>query len=302
MKKRLLIFLYIVAILFIPGFSLAAGDGLTISPPIVDIDAKSGQTFNHKIKLTNPTKKLIEVYPTVMNFRSSGEGGEPSFYPVTEEEKNFSLGHWIKFQQTKVALLPEQVVEFEYSILVPEGSEPGGHYGVIFFATEPPTSAQQGNNITISSMIGALIMVRVDGSVIEKGFLEEFKSNKVYFKLPASLNFKVANLGNIHFKPKGDITIRSMGQTEVAKIKVNDGGGSVLPDSVRKFDVQFSKNRFALGLYHAKLALTYGETERTLEGQQSFWVLPIWFLASIGLAILLIIIIIFLRKKKRKRS
>ena len=277
-----------------------SGDGLTISPPILELETKPGETYNQIIKITNPTNNLIEVYPQVMNFRASGEGGEPAFYPATEEEANFSLAQWIKFNQSKVALTPEQVVEFNYSIEVPADAEAGGHYGVIFFATQPPKAEEDQSQISISSMIGSLILAKVPGTIIEKGFLESFKANRIYLKLPATFQVRISNLGNVHFKPRGDITIKGMFGGESDKIQLNQARGNVLPDSIRKFEEKWNPEKIIIGRYTADLRVVYGESEKTLSGQIVFWVLPLWFLLSLGGLILLIVILIIIIKKKRK--
>ena len=277
-----------------------SGDGLTISPPILELETKPGETYNQIIKITNPTNNLIEVYPQVMNFRASGEGGEPAFYPATEEEANFSLAQWIKFNQSKVALTPEQVVEFNYSIEVPADAEAGGHYGVIFFATQPPKAEEDQSQISISSMIGSLILAKVPGTIIEKGFLESFKANRIYLKLPATFQVRISNLGNVHFKPRGDITIKGMFGGESDKIQLNQARGNVLPDSIRKFEEKWNPQKIIIGRYTADLRVVYGESERTLNGQVVFWVLPLWFLLALGGLIISIIVLIIIIKKKRK--
>jgi len=277
-----------------------SGDGLTISPPILELETKPGETYNQIIKITNPTNNLIEVYPQVMNFRASGEGGEPAFYPATEEEANFSLAQWIKFNQSKVALTPEQVVEFNYSIEVPADAEAGGHYGVIFFATQPPKAEEDQSQISISSMIGSLILAKVPGTIIEKGFLESFKANRIYLKLPATFQVRISNLGNVHFKPRGDITIKGMFGGESDKIQLNQARGNVLPDSIRKFEEKWNPEKIIIGRYTADLRVVYGESEKTLDGQVVFWVLPLWFLLALGGLIISIIVLIIIIKKKLK--
>lgn len=277
-----------------------SGEGLTISPPILEFEAKPGQTYEQTIKLTNPTKNLIEVYPRVMNFRAGGEGGEPTFSSLDQGEEKFSLGSWIKVTQPKIALLSEQVVEFKYQIVVPEDAEPGGHYGVMFFATEPPKSDENSSQISISSMIGSLILAKTPGDLIEKGFLEKFSVNKVVFKAPAVFETKIANIGNVHFKPRGEIVIRDMSGTQQEKTVFNQEGGNVLPDSTRKFEQKWSPGKFKVGRFTAKLDVTYGSGEKTLSENLSFWLIPMWLVYSFtGLIVLVITLIIIVKRKRR---
>ncbi len=308
MKKFFKIFLaliflspYLLISLARPAVAAVPGEGLTISPPIFELTLKPGESSSQTIKITNPTQKLMEIYPLVMNFRASGEGGEPAFYPATSEEEKFSLASWIKFNQTKLALTPEQVVEFKYQIQVPNDAEPGGHYGVVFFATEPPKPEQDISQVAIASMIGSLILAKTPGEIIEKGLLEEFVANKFYLKVPVEFTTKIQNTGNIHFKPQGEITIKNWQGKIVDKVAVNLAKGNILPDSTRKFEEKWSPSKWSVGKFTADLSLTYGEPQQNLSGDLSFWLIPLWFIILIGL-ILLIIIVLIIWKIKRKNQ
>lgn len=313
MRKKLFTFSIIIYITFAcliinPASSARAqipGEGLTISPPILELTVKPGETANQTIRVTNPTKSLIEVYPTVMNFHAASEAGEPAFTPASDEEAKFSLANWIKFKQTKLALTPEQVVDFNYQIIAPEDAEPGGHYGVVFFATQPPESKPDLSQVSISSMLGSLILAKVPGAIVEKGFLEKFSTNKFYFKLPTTFEIKIANLGNVHFKPKGDIQIKGLSGAELARIAVNQAAGNVLPDSTRKFEERWEKKGITIGRFTARLSLVYGEAEKTLDGETVFYVVPLWAIIAAAVLILLVILLIVMivrRRKKRKKS
>lgn len=284
----------------------AAGEGLTISPPINELSLKAGEQSQQTIKVTNPTGALMEVYPTVMNFKASGEGGEPAFFPTSDEESKFSVAHWITFSQSKVALAPEQVVDFSYTIDVPADAESGGHYGAIFLATQPPKVESNQSQVSIGSMIGSLILIRVPGPTIEKAYLEKFSSLRFAFAPPVGFETKIANLGNIHFKPKGEILIKDFSGNQVDKLVFNESTGNVLPDSTRKFEnVWGAKSSFLqvpLGRFTADLRVVYGESDKTLSSQIVFWIVPYWAIASLALLVIVIIIAIILIRKKRGRK
>lgn len=281
-------------------FAQLPGEGLTISPPITELSLKEGESSVQTIRITNPTNKLIEVYPRVMNFGAKGEGGEPAFFEATDESAKFSLAKWIEITQSKIALTPEQVVEFKYRINVPKGAEPGGHYGVVFFATEPPKLEDDATKVSIGSMIGSLVMVKVPGQIIEKGFLEDFKTNKAFYtKNKVNLTTRISNLGNVHFKPKGKITIKSFSGKTIETLPFNEQNGNVLPNSTRKFENIWEKKGFLMGRFIADLDLVYGENEKSLQGKISFWIIPLWIII---IAVLILILILFLLWKWRKEK
>lgn len=281
------------------------GQGLTISPPLNEVSMDKGESKKYVVKLTNPTRNVVEVYPEVKDFKAKGEGGEPDFYQATDETTKFALSKWISFSKNKIAIAPEQFVKFEYEISVPESAEPGGHYGVMFFASEPPETRKDVSNVSLASMVGSLVLVKVPGNIQEKGTLENFDTNKFfYLNNNVSFNTRVGNLGNIHFKPKGNIEIKSIFGENVETLSVNDAGGNVLPDSTRKFENKWKSDKFLCGIYKANLGLVYGDSAQKIVSSVTFIIIPWWMLIIIAVFLLLLmtLLIILIRKIRRKRK
>lgn len=282
-------------------FAKLPGEGLTISPPISELTLLPGQSSENIIKINNPTSSIVEVYPKVMNFSSRGENGDPTFSSATDEGQQYSLANWISFSDAKLALTPEQDIEFKYTISVPTNAEPGGHYGVVFFVSEPPEVSESQTQVAISSMLGSLILVKVPGDIKEELILREFSSNVFYLKMPANLTTRIENIGNIHLKPRGDIVIKNMFGSQKTTLDVNPKKGNILPESIRRFDTDFSGSKFSIGRYSANLNVQYGEGNKTLSGKLTFWVIPWWFIVIFVLVITLIIILIVRARKKKER-
>ena len=192
-KKLLLGLLVGIISLSFVGYNCAEaafpGEGLTISPPIVDLKVDEGEILQQTIKVTNPTAELVEVYPQVLDFQASGEGGEPSFYVADTDSDSFSLSKWISFSTSKLALTPEQVVDFTYTITVPTTAEAGGHYGAVFFTTEPEVASSAGSTVSISSMVGSLVLLTVTGDTVEKGMVDSFNVDDVMNLINSWVNF-----------------------------------------------------------------------------------------------------------------
>jgi hypothetical protein len=299
--KYLIVFIF--AVLFaLPVYAQNSGEGLTISPPISDLTLKLGDVSEQTVRLTNPTDKLMEVYPQVQNFRAKGEGGEPDFYPASSDDTNFALASWIKFSQSKIALTPEQVAEFKYQITVPKNAEPGGHYGVVFFATEPPKTDTSSNQVSVASKIGSLILVKIPGDIKESGQLTDFSANKFFFKGPVLFTTRIQNSGNIHFKPKGQIIIKNWQGKSIESIEFNAISGNVLPESTRKFEEKWQPSIWTFGYFSANLALSYGDTNQTLQDKLVFWIIPWWVIVSLIIVIIALMLIIWRRKRKKPKA
>ena len=300
-------------LLVLPCAALAQekSQGLTVSPTTEELSLQPGSRVEATVKVSNPTNRVIEVYPLAMNFTARGETGEPAFYPAQDTEKKFSLADWVQYDQTKIALTPEQVTEWKYKIAVPVDAEPGGHYGVVFFATKPPaeflTPKQKVDisKIGIASMVGTLVLVVVPGAVVESGSIAEFTAPSLMLKPPVNFTVRLENTGNVHFKPKGIITAKNTWGSGQSSVSLNPTGGNILPASTRRFEVKWGRNSFwaPVGRYTAKVRITYGEKEKVLTGTLSFWIIPWWFILAIILFIALVVgLVIWLVLRRRKRE
>lgn len=275
------------------------GEGLTISPPIVELSIDKGGHKTERIRISNPTGNLIEFYPRVMDFGAKGETGEPAFFEPSTEDRKFSLAKWISFKESKIALEKDQVIEFDYTIKVPADAEPGGHYGVLFFASEPPKSDGTSSQVSLGSMVGSLVLVKVPGAVVEKGFIEQLGAlNGWNFKNQAKFITKISNEGNVHFKPEGHLVIKTFGGKKIDSLEFNQQKGNVLPDTMRKFENTWKPEYWRVGRFTAELTLAYGENEQ-LFATAVFWMIPWWLIILVALLVLIIVGGLLYRKRKK---
>lgn len=285
-----------------------ASDAVTVSPPILEIDASKGQVITQSIKVRNEASESVTYYLTAQKFIAAGESGAPQF--VAGKAEDVDLASWIKFNYDNITIPGGQSAEVPFSVVVPSYAGPGGHYAAIFLSTVPPEAAAAGSQVSIASRIGTLVLVKIAGEVKESAELVEFMTaSKTIASLPADFSIRVKNTGNVHVKPSGSIMIKNMFGSEAGKVMVNDAGGNVLPDSIRKFEAAWVKNpnavgattfwgkyrqekeNYAFGKYSADLAIAYGTAGKVLTASTSFWVIP-WHVIIVNLVVIILIVII----------
>lgn len=288
-------------------------NALTISPPVFELQGNPGDKLTITLKVFNELNSQGVYYLSAMNFKAKGEErGEPFFYEATEEGE---IASWFVLNNEPIFLEPGERKEIPIEIIIPKTASAGGHYGGIFLGTQPPGDIS-GSGVSISGKIGALILIKVSGDIKEMGKLLEFKlsQNKALYKaLPINFYWRFENLGNVHLKPQGNIEIKNLFGRSSDVLVANPIKGSILPGSVRKYNVAWQKNQntksgswqpmtffqwlqyerdnFALGRYSAYLMLEYGVNGKSATDMLTFWVLP-WELIMVS-AIIIIIVIIF---------
>jgi len=308
--------LYLTVALMLLGIVLPlASKAVTVSPPILEIDAAKGQVITQSIKVRNEGPDAVTYYLTAQKFIAAGEGGAPQFVAGTAEDVD--LASWIKFNYENITIPGGQAVEIPFSIVVPDYAGPGGHYAAIFLSTVPPEAKAAGSQVAIASRIGTLVLVKIAGEVKENAELSEFSTTaKSYLSLPVDFNIRVKNTGNVYLKPAGTIVIKNILGSVAGKVAVNEIGGNVLQDSIRKYDASWVKNpnaigattfwgkyrqekeNYAFGKYTADLSLAYGTAGKVLSASTGFWVIP-WHVIIVNLLVLIILVVIiyFLVKK-----
>jgi hypothetical protein len=311
MGRRITIFGLLVGIIltFQPLVAAAAttpspngspGQGLEISPPVIELLADPGQTVTATIRVRNITKGVLIAKGRADDFGAGeDESGQPKLLLEETGATRYSLKYWVS-GVPDLMLAPGELKTTKVTIAVPKNAEPGGHFGVIRFTATPPNL--QGTGVALSASVGTLVLLKVSGEITNSLAVAEFRPGQIakdskqtvqpksFFEYgPVDFLVRLKNTGSVHEKPKGSITVTNLFGGKVATVPVNSRGGNVLPDSIRRFEQSMSNKRL-FGPYTAKLSLTYANG-KTLAATTSFWVIP-WKLILLGLVGLVALVLV----------
>lgn len=292
----------LVALLSVfPMAALAANSvGMRVSPVIVELNVKKGETQNVKLKVNNQTTSDQTYYPEVNDFEAKDETGTPELILDNKSPSTASIVKWVD-SISPFTLSPNQSEDITLTIKVPANAEPGGHYGFVRFSTQPASTTKTGASLVASA--GTLVLVRVEGDTKENLQITDFytqrKGKKVSMFETGPVEFveRITNSGNVHVKPTGSIVVTDMLGRQIADLKINDNKGNILPNSTRRFEQRLDR-KWMFGRYSAKMIATYGTNGGSLNSTLTFWVIPYKLIA---LAILALVLIIFLIKKATNR-
>jgi hypothetical protein len=309
---------------FISIFMPNEAKAISISPPRLELEGDPGETISSEFKVTNDTANSATYYTQVENFEAKDESGSPQFVQSKE-----GLAVWTSVAgQVNIPAGEQRAIPF--SVRIPRNAEPGGYFASIFVRTTPPSTGA--NEVSIGARLGTLILLRVNGEIQEGVDILEFSTKdkkRFYTSLPVELYYRFQNTGNDRVKPEGDVIIKNLIGLKAKILSANRSDGSVLPRSIRRFDmawingrggqedpdltaevrnpgnffeeVKYQWSHFALGYYTANLDITYGVNNHSATGTFRFFVVP-WQLLIIiigGLIIVLIILRFILRRYNR---
>ncbi len=278
----------------------APGQALAIEPPVLNLKANPGETINATINLRDISSSALQVTGTVDDFTANGEDGVPKILLDANEPTPYSIKNWVQ-PLSKLTLKPRQIEALPVVIKVPANASPGGYYGVIRFTATAP--GMESSGVSLSASLGALVFIRVNGAANEALAFDAFyasKTNKdnaawLFEEQPITFNQRIKNTGNVYEQPTGQIAVKDMFGNLVANVNVNLERRSILPGTTRRLDQQLDKSnigdRMLFGLYHAKLVLNYGESNKQITSEISFWVIPWRLIVTVLVAIILLAII-----------
>lgn len=287
--------------------------GVKISPVRTEEMVDPGDIVQAQVKVMNDAPEARTLYAYLRDFKVEGELGRVKLIAPGSEEGYF-VASWIDITSEGVPFAPGEEKVINYIIRVPENAGPGGYYGAILFGTQPPKltldSEEKGAGMAIAQQTGSLVLLHVKGDVTEEARIREFTTDKRIYGTPFDVNFliRIENLGNVHVKPHGLLNIANMFGQEVGVIRVNDNGGNVLPNSIRRFEYNWP-GETGFGRYTATLGMTYGtaadeggQGKHTLYTEIYFWIIP-WRIViplALGLALFILSFYLLMRLYKNK--
>lgn len=307
----------------------AQGIDITVSPPVIELNAKPGDKIKERFRVRNNQSDPLNLEITVQKLSGDPNSGEPV---PTEGSPGDEFISWLKADSANFTVLPSEWKDVNFTIDIPENAAYGYYYVLRIAQASNPSLNTSGAKVKGEILIVVLLNVKKEGAQA-RGEIVEFKPNRFIGEyLPVDFTAKVANKGNVHIRPHGNIFIRSFGQKDTAILDINPGQLSVLPDGTRTFSSEwtdgfivrepvmdgekvkldnkgnpvtkltFNWNRltnFRVGKYTATLLMVYddGQRDATIEGTAVFWLIPYTALAviAIGLVATILLIRFFLK-------
>lgn len=286
-------------------------NSMRISPVRTDIATDPGTVKEVTVYGQNMSARAVQVRVIVSDFAAStDETGKPN---VILEENAYAPSHSLRrlasVEPSTVTLEPGVRSAVKVKITVPKNAKAGGYYGAVRFVPANNVTTGDSTGVSIATNVGSLILLRVNGDLIEKLKLETMDVRQkdkagTFFNTPDDLKVRVRlkNIGNVQVQPFGKVQLldRSGKIIEEHEINNTDPRGNVLPDTIRRFEVDLKKvSNFGKYTVQGNFSNTNGEL---ITYKTSFWVVPTtYIIAAVG-ALLIIGLIVFLTIKVMRLS
>lgn len=220
MRRNLHWILSISIIGYFTVYSIFLAEAFTVSPGRIEIKLPAGGKHKGSYNVGNSSNSPIRIKITVEEW-FAGQDNE------VIKEKGSSLG-WLELIPQELTLEPNETREVNYSVSIPK--EGKGEYAAMIYFSNIPDPSKEG--VQIRGSIGNALYVIVKGTEIIKGELLDIDITNID---PLEVRVEIRNLGNIHVRPAGKITVRkkdlllSQEDWELIEIPFNKGEEPVFP-------------------------------------------------------------------------
>jgi len=280
---------------------------LTTSPIPLSVVTKPGKTVTADIRVKNNSTQTEVLKIELLKFGANGESGTPQ---LLEREAKDTYFEWVSFSEKSFTAEPGVWKTVKMTIKTPNEAAFGYYLAVLFSRASPDKPA--GGASAFDGGIASLVLLDVEtpGAKREAKVANFTATRKVYEFLPADLNVRLSNEGNVHVAPTGTIFIKR-GNAQVAALDFNTQRGNILPGSKRLFETSWTDGfpvyvdkiegnkttrnlkwdfgklqNLRIGKYTATLVAVYdnGRRDIPVEATVSFWVIP-WRILGVTLVI-----------------
>jgi hypothetical protein len=301
------------------------GINITVSPAVLDLTASPGKKIQEKVRLRNNLENPLDLQASIYKMQPRGEDGDIA--PIEPEEGDDYIS-WITFDKPEFTAPSKEWIDVKFTIDIPETAGFGYYYALKFAKEKEDESTDDAAVLKGEVLVPLLLNVKKEGAKADASILSFKAKSYINEYLPVDFETRVANTGNIHIKPRGNIFIRGWGSKDIGVLDVNKANGNVLPESTRIFQsswdngflvkepvaengqakldgkgnqvtkLKINWNKlldFRFGKYTAYMIMVYdnGGKDVPIEATTTFWVIP--YKALIVILIIIIALVILFR-------
>lgn len=256
----------------------AASQGFIISPAFQNVILTAGQPrAQYALQLSNTTPTDQNFRLSAVDFGSLDEGGGVAFLgtPTSELEHRYGLAAWMNLGTNTVFVAAGKSVQVSVTIDNRPSLAPGGHYGAILATAVSDAGKDMAGDprVNLRQVLSSLVLLTKDGGINAELKLTSQSVNRSGLRMPSLTAQRFQNAGNVHLVPRGTIAVKDPTGRVVMRGVLNDGSGTILPESFRSYDTPLINVGAAWlpGRYQAVTTYRYDGTENTKSLVTGFW-------------------------------
>ncbi len=198
--------------------------------------SESTKTFD--LTLSNKTSRAQSLHLSVLNFGTLNETGGLVFAGSNASTlvKKYGLASWLRLSVNDLTLQPNETATIQATIINDVSLTPGGHYGAVVAAVNS-LDATGGNQVNVKQQLSSLILATKVGGEKYDLKLDGIRYDINWGRLPATINLRFKNPGNVQVVPRGIVKLISPKGKVIKQGVINENSSYVLPETYRQIPV-----------------------------------------------------------------
>jgi P pilus assembly chaperone PapD len=281
MKRKNISIFFSLLILWLSTRWLSAA--ILVSPVRFEIEIVPGKSDTEAVRVRNlgNSEQTVNIYAS--DFQLDEEGALSFPEEGTLED---SILPWLRVNPSFLTLRPNEEKWIRFTVSLPEDSEKELQ-GMIFFQTVPQgTEKAKEKQVFISARLGVVVYASPKRKAKKLAEISDFLLKENLKDASLEYVLFLVNQGNVHFRPKGTVTLRDGRGEKIASNELNPKAEAVLSGTHRIFE-----GKIGLGLkpdsYRVIAEVDYGgrtnlegekaihfSSEATLDAFEAKWAIP----------------------------
>ena len=271
--------------------------GFTVSPTDRSLVLTPGEKYDYTIEVSNPSMatSAITVKAQVAPF-SILDGSLDYSVDFQTESSNTMITDWIKIENPKQVIEPNEVATIRFRIEVPKDAPAGGQYATINVQRVREGAGDGNVGISESMEIASLVYAMVLGETNESG---EIVSNSIAgfsFTSDIKADSIIHNTGNIHASAFYSLRAYPLFSKKEIYNNENDPDSIVLLPDQSYYKLQQWKAPRG-GIFKVVQSIDFAGS--TFEATKYVIICPIWFLIFVSAIIVVVVVRIIVKRRKK---
>jgi hypothetical protein len=277
-------------------------NGVSISPTSAELRLDAGEKYTGSLKVWNPGIEGITVQISVSPYTVTNETYDSDFETETTRT---AISKWISIPEDRFQLDGGESKDVTYVVWVPKDAPSGGQYASIFASMLPydAIDIQDGTGAQVISRISYKVYAQVSGDTKLSGKVSKISVSPFYFNPPISSSDVVENNGNVDFKAKHVITVKTFFGDKV--VYTDEVENVILPEKARRTELKW-EGAPALGIFKVThdATITLGDTSDTETLTKTVIIIPLFLVVIIFLVLAVVVlkIVLVVRKHAAKKK
>ncbi len=313
----------LVGLVGIPSATAEQSIGLNVGT--IDLSLAPNQTASDSLIVANKGDEPLQVLMYTSDVQVD-ETGEPTYVRPQGDVTQYlsSPASWIRLQvpdSTKVVantpylqMDPGEEFQVDFDLVVPPNASPGDYNSVIFFEMFEFAPGDEGAVSSISGRLGARVVLRVVGDVVDKLEVKPFLARNFVIGDTSTFTTVVRNEGNIDKRYSLSLKLLAQGEDERWN-QVLDEKGIVYARNTREYSGSVRFDGVGFGKYTFRAQVDYDQELEAVAGtlqpttisvDRTIWIVPLW----VAIAAILIVGVpaiwlswrLSLRSSRKKRA